>query len=421
MINTKYAPIAPLMMVDCYKLSHKKQYDTIGNVTKIYSNFTNRKSRIEGLDGVVHFGLQAFLQEYCIDAFKPFFAATADEVCKLYAERVSQVIGTPIDDIDTTHIRKLHELGYLPLEFKSLPEGTIVPFKVPSFTVENTHPDFYWLPNYIETILSTSIWHPSTSATISHRIRLLLEEWADKTGADEAGIDFQGHDFSYRGQTSNATAAASGAGHLLSFKGSDSLNTLDYIDYYYSGANNGQILASVPATEHSVMSTGIAVNGEQETFKRLMEAYPNGILSIVSDTFDLWTVINEYLPALKDDILARDGKLVVRPDTGNPADIVCGTKSNPNTVSTQQLRTMKGDPEYFGVLELLWKHFGGTINKKGYKELDSHIGVIYGDGMNYDTINEILTRMEKAKFASSNVVFGMGSYNFQGNITRDTF
>lgn len=152
-----------------------------------------------------------------------------------------------------------------------------------------------------------------------------------------------------------------------------------------------------------------------------MEAYPNGILSIVSDTFDLWTVINEYLPALKDDILARDGKLVVRPDTGNPADIVCGTKSNPNTVSTQQLRTMKGDPEYFGVLELLWKHFGGTINKKGYKELDSHIGVIYGDGMNYDTINEILTRMEKAKFASSNVVFGMGSYNFQGNITRDTF
>lgn len=418
-MKTRFDAISPLMKIDAYKLSHRKQYMLSGEVTKVYSNFTNRKSRIEGVDGVVHFGLQAFLQDFCMDAFEPFFAADENEVCDLYAERYTQVVGGNVEDVDTSHIRALHQLGYLPLEFKAVKEGTVVPLKVPSFTVENTHPDFFWLPNYIETILSASVWHPSTSATIAHKLRVFLDGMADKTGAPRAAVDFQCHDFSFRGHTSSTSAAASGAGHLLSFRGSDSLNSMEWVDYFYPN-NQEMVLASVPATEHSVMSAGIAVNGEQETFRRLLESYPTGILSVVSDTFNLWTVLNEYLPALKPEILGRDGKIVIRPDTGNPADIVCGEKTNPSIVHTSEVKTFDGNPEFFGVLELLWRHFGGTVNEKGYRVLDEHVGIIYGDGINYERAKEITERMEAMGFASTNVVFGVGSYTYQG-VTRDTF
>ena len=418
-MKTKYEAVAPLMQIDAYKLSHRKQYMLSGEVTKVYSNFANRRSRLDDVQGVVHFGLQAFLQEYCIDAFEPFFAADEDEVARLYAERYVQVVGGNPDEVDVSHIRALHRVGYLPLQFKAVPEGTVVAFNVPSFTVENTLPEFFWLPNYIESILSASVWHPSTSATIAHRLRMLLDKMAVKTGAPVEAVDFQGHDFSFRGQTSQASAAASAAGHLLSFKGSDSLNAMDWVDYYYPG-NREMTLGSVPATEHSVMSTGIAVHGERETFRRLLEAYPTGILSVVSDTFNLWTVLNEYLPSLKDEVMARDGKIVIRPDTGNPADIVCGTKTNPNLIHTREVKDMHRNPDYFGVLELLWEHFGGTVNEKGYRVLDEHVGVIYGDSITYERAQDITDRMEKMGFASTNVVFGVGSYTYQ-YVSRDTF
>lgn len=419
-MKTKYSAIAPLMQADAYKLAHARFYEMSGNVTKIYSNFTNRKSRIEGIEGVVNFGLQAFLQNYCIDAFEPFFKAEEDEVCALYAERVSQVLGTPAEEVSTEHIRDLHRLGYLPLEFKSFPEGTVVPFKVPSFTVENTKPEFFWLPNYIETIVSASVWFPSTSATTSHHMRKMLEEFAEKTGSPKASVDFQGHDFSYRGQSSNESAMASGAGHLLSFKGSDTLATLEWVDYFYPG-DNGMVLGSVPASEHSVMSLGIALNGEKETYRRLLEGTPKGILSLVSDTMNIWDVLLKFLPEMRDVVMGRDGKLVIRPDSGDPVDIVCGTKTNPNLVHTSEVKTAEGNPEYFGVLELLWKEFGGTVNEKGYRVLDPHVGVIYGDGINYDTAKAMLSRMEKMGFASENIVLGLGSWNFIGSKTRDSF
>lgn len=412
---TPYAPIAPLMEIDAYKLSHRTQYALTGNVTRVYSNFTNRKSRLEGVNGVVHFGLQAFLQEYCIEAFQPFFEADEDEVARLYAERYTQVVGGDPADVDVSHIRGLHRLGYLPLVFSGVPEGTVVPLGVPSFVVENTHPDFYWLPNYIEPVLSAIVWHPSTTATIAHRLRTFLDVMAERTASVQEAVDFQGHDFSFRGQASPQSAAGSGAGHLLSFLGSDSIISMEWVDHFYAG-DNGMVLGSVPATEHSVMSTGIAVNGEEETFKRLLEAYPSGILSVVSDTFDLWRVLQEYLPNLKNEVLGRDGKLVIRPDTGNPADIICGER----TGDIPDADRVEDSPADKGVLELLWDEFGGTVNDKGYRELDPHVGVIYGDSITYERAQDICERMERMGFASTNVVFGVGSYTYQ-YVTRDTF
>ncbi len=400
----KFSPIAPLMETDCYKIDHRRQYELAGKVTRVYSNYTNRKSRIPGIDHVVHFGLQAYIQKHLVDGFKPFFMAAEDWVSSLYHERVASVLGPDAADaIGTDHIRALHRKGFLPLEFRAVPEGTLVPIRVPSLTVENTDPEFFWLTNYVETGLSAGIWQPSTSATIAHAYRQVLDGMASLTGAP--AVDWQLHDFSYRGMSSHETAAASGAGHLLSFQGTDSLVALDWIDRYYGGT---YIAGSVAATEHSVMSTNIAVHSELEAFRQLLRLYPTGILSVVSDTFDLWRVLTEYLPQLKGEVLARDGKLVIRPDSGDPVKILCGNPAG------------RTEPERKGVVQLLWDEFGGTTNAVGFRALDSHIGVIYGDSITLDRAKEITEKLLLMGFESTTVVFGVGSWTYQHN-TRDTF
>lgn len=404
---TDYSAVAPLFHTDAYKLDHKRQYDLAGTVTRVYSNYTNRKSRIPGVDEVVHFGLQAYIQRYLMDEFEPFFSAGTSHACRLYEARVAQILGPQAaKGIGSDHIRALHALGYLPLRFCAVPEGTPVPIGVPSFTVENTHPDFYWLTNFVETGLSAGIWQASTSATIAHEYRKVLEEAAQNSGSDLAGVDWQCHDFSYRGMSSHESAAASGAAHLLSFTGTDSLVSLDWIDRYYGGS---YVVGSVPATEHSVMCTGIESVGELETFSRLLDLYPSGVVSVVSDTFDLWRVLTEYLPALRDKILARNGKLVIRPDSGDPEKILCGDPDAP-----------AGTPQWRGVLHLLYDTFGGARNDAGFIELNPRVGAIYGDSITLDRARSITERMARLRWASTNVVFGVGSFTYQYN-TRDTF
>lgn len=412
MSTSKFAPIAALMQTDAYKLDHRRQYGLSGTVTRVYSNYTNRKSRLAGVEHVVHFGLQAYIQKHLMEAFEPFFDADVDQVCNLYYERVAQVLGPDAaESIGVQHISALHELGYLPLEFRALPEGTLVPIRVPSLTVENTHPEFFWLTNYIETGLSAAIWQPSTSATIAHTYRLVLDGMAELTGAPAEAVDWQLHDFSYRGMSSHETAAASGAAHLLSFQGTDTLAALDWIDRYYGGP---YVAGSVAATEHSVMSTGIAsmstdpFGGELEMFRQLLSLYPSGILSVVSDTFDLWRVLTKVLPAIKDEINARDGKLVIRPDSGDPVKIICGNPAG------------RTEPERKGVVQLLWEQFGGTTNQSGFRRLNPSVGAIYGDSITLDRAKEITATLRLMGFESTTVVFGVGSFTYQHN-TRDTF
>jgi nicotinamide phosphoribosyltransferase len=394
----------PILYIDGYKIDHRRQYPK--NTTRVYSNWTPRSSRIPGRSKVVYLGGQYFRQKYLVEAFgEGFFSQPRDKVCKAYAKRVDGYLGP--NDVGTEHIGALHELGYIPLEYREMPEGTEVSLKVPTLTVENTHDDFAWLPNYFETLMSNILWLPCTSATTALGYRRLLNKAAEATGSDPNFVDWQGHDFSMRGLPGVEAAQLSGAGHLLFFTGTDTLPALDLIDTYYGAPEGYCVGGSVAATEHSVMCAGGEEN-ELETISRLLDLYPSGILSVVSDTWDLWHVLTDILPKLKDRILARNGKYVTRPDSGDPADILCG---DPKVVGT---------PAAKGVIELLWDTFGGTVTATGHKLLDSHVGAIYGDSITEARAEEITRRLAEKGFASANVVFGIGSFTYQ-HVTRDTY
>ncbi len=408
----------PLLLTDGYKTGHHQQYPK--GTTLVYSNFTPRSNKYapKGCDQVVSFGQQMVIKQIH-EAFKnEFFSRPKNEVCGEMKAELSMYLGT---DYDVTHFEALHDLGYLPIVVKAIEEGTLVPIKVPVLTIYNTHPDFYWVTNYLETILSNLLWKPMTSATIAHTYRKVLTKWQEKTDAERGWfIDWQGHDFSMRGMDSAEAVISSGVAHLTSFLGSDSLPAIYGARKYYNAA--GVVCGSVNATEHSVMCAG-GKEDEVETFRRLLETYPTGILSVVSDTWDLWKVCTEHVVTLKEEIMTRDGKLVIRPDSGDPVDILCGTQifEDSDHYNDYELsREAILSPEEKGVIELLWDVFGGTVNEQGYKVLDPHIGAIYGDSITIDRADEICRRLEAKGFASTNVVLGIGSFTYQYN-TRDTF
>lgn len=396
----------PLNLIDFYKADHRSQYPT--GTECVFSNLTARKSRLPEVDKIVFFGLQYFIKEYLINNWKlNFFEQPKDSIIKGYKRRIENALGP--NAITYKHIEDLYDLGYLPIEIKALPEGSLVPIRIPSLVLFNTKPEFFWLTNYFETILSATIWGPCTSATIAYQYRKLLNKYADETVGNRDFVQWQGHDFSMRGMFGLEAACMSGAGHLLSFTGTDTVPAIDFLEEYY-GANSDKELigGSVPASEHSVVSLGIKEN-EIETFKRLMfDVYPKGIVSLVSDTWDFWQVITKFIPELKDRILAREGKVVIRPDTGDPVKIICG---DPDA---------KTEWERKGAIECLWDTFGGTLSPNGYKVLDGHIGLIYGDSITLQRAKDICEGLKQKQFASTNVVLGIGSYTYQYN-TRDTF
>jgi nicotinamide phosphoribosyltransferase len=419
----------PLLLTDGYKTGHHQQYPK--GTTLVYSNFTPRSNKYapKGCDKVVSFGQQMVMKQIHEAFQNEFFNKPKDDVCQGMKRELSMYLNT---DYDVSHFEALHDLGYLPISVKAITEGTLVPIKVPVLTIYNTHPDFYWVTNYLETILSNLLWKPMTSATIAHQYRKVLTKWQEKTDKEKSWfIDWQGHDFSMRGMDSVEAVISSGVAHLTSFMGSDSLPAIYGARKYYEATE--MVCGSVNATEHSVMCAG-GKEDEVETFRRLLDTYPTGILSVVSDTWDLWKVCTEHIVTLKEEIMARDGKLVIRPDSGDPVDILCGFetikfanelyKKEPMTIVDGNRLITNSKPvtinEAKGVIELLWDVFGGTVNEQGYKVLDPHIGAIYGDSITIDRADEICSRLEAKGFASTNVVLGIGSFTYQYN-TRDTF
>lgn len=395
----------PFLLTDYYKVGHVFQYPK--NTTLVYSNLTPRSSRIPNTDEMVFFGLQYFIKEYLQTYLNDnFFQQPKEKVINEYKRRIVTSLG---DHLPTyQHLEALHDLGYLPVEIKALPEGSLVPMRVPCLTIVNTRPEFYWLTNFLESILSAIIWQPCTSATIAFQYRKLLNNYAIETGMPLEFVQWQGHDFSFRGLSSLESAVTSGMAHLLSFTGTDTIPAIDALEAYYNANADDELIGgSVAATEHSVMCSG-SKDGELETFNRLItEVYPSGIVSIVSDTWDLWKVCTDYVAALKEKILARNGKVVIRPDSGDPVKIICGDPDG------------KTAAERKGVVELLWDVFGGTVTNKGYKLLDGHIGAIYGDSINLQRAEAICEGLKQKGFASQ-CVFGIGSFTYQYN-TRDTF
>lgn len=422
-----------LLCTDVYKLSHMRMYAP--GTTKVYSYLCARagkrtdnrvaatikqliemgaiqavdreaieakmaENHSQGADEVVFFGLQYFLEEYFS---KPITLEHAEEFFQTHESICGEV---PADV--RTKILALVELGYLPLEIKAIPEGTKVPVKNALLTITNTHPDFPWVVGYVESFL-LKLWNTITVATVSNEYRAVVNTAFERTVDEDVFFlrDFSVHDFGYRGSGSEESAAIEGMAHLLSFTGSDDVIAHQVATKTYGAVPLKElIMASVPASEHSVMCS-YGEENEFDAFKNILDLYPTGIVSIVSDTYNIWNVITDFLPRLKDQIMARDGKTVLRPDSGNPEYIICG---DPNAEV--------GTPAAKGCLVLLDELFGHTINTKGFKVLNSHVGLIYGDGMYLARYKRTLDRMETMGYAANNLVIGVGG--ILRNNTRDT-
>lgn len=399
MINTM-----ALLLSDTYKQCHDRMYPV--GLTKLVSYWVPRKSMLETQDKMVFFGLQAFIKEYLIEYFNEnFFALTEDEILELYTDSMDIQIGRENYDLDK--IIKLHGFGYLPLEIRALPEGTLVPMGVPCIEITNTHDDFAWLVQWIECILQVELWKPCCHATIGYMYRQIADKWYGKT-VENVPSSMACADFGMRGMSCMDEATRCSASWLLSFDKTSTIPAINYIDKYYNAdcRNSGLGIGAV-STEHSVMGANYSIDGDEVTFvKRLLnELYPNTSFSMVSDTYDYWNMVNNILPQVKEDIMNHNGKLLVRPDSGDIVDI--------------SVRTV----------EKLWEIFGGTVNSKGYKVLDPHIGIIYGDGCTLSNVDIIWHELEKRGFAANCIAYGVGAFCFSAIIengklivaTRDTF
>jgi nicotinamide phosphoribosyltransferase len=412
-----FKPIS-LFYTDGYKIGHKKMLAK--GTTRLYGTWIPRSTKHapKGITKIVSFG-QQLVVKWLHDEFQEHFFSQPVEVAERFGKDMSMYLGM---DYDASHFVELHKLGYLPICIKSLPEGIETNPNIPHMTFINTVDGFAWLTLYLETIISSLAWKPATSATIALQYKRNVVEWVNKTDPANAFlIPFLCHDFSARG-LSPWDMLSSGLGHASSFLGSDTIICIPGARYFYNEPEDQVSIYSVNASEHSVSTTKIFTVGEQQMIADWLVDFPKGILSIVSDTFDLWKLITEYLPANKDAIMARDGKLVIRPDSGDPVDIICG-KEDDYYQGQRYFRNGNlfiDTPENKGVIELLWDIFGGTINEQGYKVLDPHIGAIYGDSITLDRQLEIYKRLEAKGFAATNIVLGVGSFTYQMN-TRDTF
>ena len=407
--------VNPLLCTDGYKTSHHLMYPE--GTSLVFSNFTPRSTGYmpKQAQDIVVFGAQ-YTIKFINDLFDSnFFKRDKHVVCSELSTYLSSYLG---ESYDITHFESLYDLGYLPIEVRTLEEGTIISAKMPILTIHNTLPEFYWLTNFLETLISTTLWKPMHSASMSYAYNKIVRKYAMDTDKENIGFtDFQCHDFSMRGMQSLESSIGSALGFLVCSKGTDTLPVLQASNYYYGSSD---VAFSVPASEHAVM-TAYGKEDEIQSFSRILDLFPTGIVSMVSDQFDLWKVLTEYLPILKDKIMSRDGKAVFRPDSGNPSDILCGKKSsNGHDFKTYEeyFNSVQfygkdyfeeiSENEFKGVIELLWDVFGGTINDQGYKVLDSHVGAIYGDSITLDRCEEICERLKKNGFASTNVVFGIG-------------
>lgn len=375
----------PLLRTDVYKMGHMEQY--VPGCEKVYSYLQARSSK--RFKESVFFGLRPYLS-YLQD---PITHENVDE----FLDKRRKILGHNSAEIGKK-MHQLADLGYWPLKIKAIPEGTVIPTNNVLLTITNTHPDFYWTVGFVESLL-LKIWYPITVATTSHEYRKLVNVMFDRTVPQEQHFlkDFMVHDFGYRGDSSEESSIISGMSHLTSFTGSDTVVALKGVETFYPCKDDSKlIMASVPASEHSVMCS-FGRDNEFDAYQHMLNLYPTGLVSIVSDTYNLWTVLMDFAPRLKDQILARDGKVVFRPDSGDPKLIICGDPdANPYS------------PAGKGALRILAEIFGAERNSKGFLEINPKVGLIYGDGMYLERYKDVLETMERMGFAASNLVIGVG-------------
>ena len=448
--------IRPLHAIDGYKPSHYFMMPKGTNL--IYNNLTARsdkhaKKLYDFYDNkVVFIGLQGVIKAINNNWQENFFNKSKEEVVKEFKRRVENMTDYKYD---VSHIESLHDLGYLPIEIKALEEGTVVPIKVPMFTMHSTNKDFAWVITYLEDTFSSSIYKSINNATMAFMIRKIVESYVDDTCENKNMLLFMVHDFSLRGMSTLPDGMVSCFPHLSSFVGTDNYLAVDYAEDYYNANVEKQLVAkTVPAaSEHSVMCMGTK-EGELDTYKRILNTFPTGICAIVSDTWNYYNVLTNYTrdPELNSMILNRDGKVVFRPDSGTPIDIICGTAIPVNDLSkdighyinineSSEPKVFIHNDKYYkgwqnglniiyeeieptnemkGSLRILYEVFGGTVNNKGYKQINPKVGLIYGDAMTPKSIAAILSKMKEIGFAADNMIFGIGSFSYNLS-SRDTY
>jgi len=370
------------LTTDSYKASHSSQYPP--GTSKIYSYLESRGSEGDQYGYTVFFGLQYIIKKYFT---KPVTKEDVDRAEIFWNEH----FGFKVFDRSKWDYIVDNLGGVLPIRIKAIPEGTKVSLKNVLATIENTDDNCYWLTNFLETII-LQVWAPITVATNSSHCKDLILKYLDETGTPEA-IAFKLHDFGYRGVSSMETAGILGAAHLTQFMGTDTIAGIILAMEYYDAEMIG---FSVPASEHSTM-TSWGRDNETGAYRNMLEIYADApIVSIVSDSYDIFNAVSHiYGEELKDQILSRPGKVVIRPDSGDPVEV------------------------NRALIKALWEKFGGSTNEKGYKVLDPHIGLIQGDGIDYEMIGKILEMLKAEGFSADNIVFGSGGGLLQ-KFNRDT-
>lgn len=369
-----------VLQTDSYKFTHWKQYPP--GTQLVYSYLESRGGMFEQ---ALFFGLQYYLLEYLQGA-----VVTEEDIAEARAF-VDRHIAPGMFNFDGwMHILRRHG-GRLPVVIKAVPEGTLVDIRNVLMTIENTDPQCYWLPNYLETLL-LKVWYPITVATLSHAIRKAFLAALQLSG-DPGLIDFKLHDFGYRGVSSEETAGIGAAAHLINFKGTDTVAGIRFLQRYYQ--SNEMEGFSIPAAEHSTI-TAWGRENELRAYDNMLTQFPTGMVAVVSDSYNVYEACERlWGKLLRDKVLQREGVLVVRPDSGYPRDVV------------------------LKVLETLGQRFGHQSNSKGYRVLNPKVRVIQGDGVNYWTIQDTLTAMARAGWSADNITFGMGGALLQ-QLNRDT-
>lgn len=397
--------INPMLLIDFYKAVHAEMLPT--KITKSVSYFTPRMSRVRMWNKVVMFGLQGFVKTYLIDYFNErFFERPIDEVISEYERIMDASLGKGVYGLQK--IKDLHALGYLPIEIWALPEGTKVPMHVPMFCITNTHDDFAWLPQALESLISAEAWHPMLAATVGATYRDIVNKFYDETCDDSVSRNKALGSFDFRGEECTDSAIKAAAGWCLSFVNTATVPVIPYLEKLYNcDCTKESVAFGSPSTEHAVMCSNYAVDGDEITLlKRLLtEIYPDTSFSAVLDSYDYWNVIDNVLPQIKPEIMTHNGCMLMRGDSGDCIEVVTKTVFK------------------------LWDEFGGTINSKGYKVLDPHVKVIYGDSITIQRCERIYEILKDNGFAASNVALGVGSFSFQcveedgilKPFTRDTF
>lgn len=367
-----------LLATDSYKQSHFKQFSV--GTSRCYHYLEARSNK--NFPEVTFFGLQHLLAQLTIPNTE-YDIKEAAEICDLH--------GVPFNKAGWELLSSRHN-GMLPVEIKAVPEGTTVPVGNILLSVENTDPDFYWLPGFLETLIVQACWYPSTVCTLSRHIKKNIKKFLEETG-DTAGLPFKLHDFGFRGVSSFDSAAIGGAAHLVNFSGTDTMAALQVIRDYYKDKDPKSY--SIPASEHSTI-TSWGPENEQAAYENLLDKYPTGLVACVSDSYNIYNALEVIWGTnLKEKVLNRNGTLVIRLDSGDPTTMVVDA------------------------LEILTRKFGYEVNSKGYKVLPPQVRILQGDGVNANSINHILTEMAKHKYSADNIAFGMGGALLQ-SVNRDT-